>query len=182
MTRTPAACWMGVALLLVVGIAHESAAQTALAVVPVEWPAPLYPQIAQSARVMGEVEVAIDVRPDGTVAAVEAIAGPSLLRQASEEAARRARFECRGCTEGTVRYTLDLTYRLLGRGCVEVLRRAPQIVSPTRGRVTVDVEVMMLIDPASTAVRSGRCLWLWRCGLKTLETAPVTPVCSQVGS
>jgi hypothetical protein len=54
--------------------ATVASAQTAAAIVPIEWPRPVYPQIAQSARVTGKVELAVDVRPDGSVAAVEALA------------------------------------------------------------------------------------------------------------
>ena len=136
-------------------------------VVPVQWPQPTYPQIAQSARVGGDVEVAVDVRSDGSVAAAEAIAGPPLLREASENAARRTRFECRGCASGVVRYSLYVTYRILPNEAREVMRQAPLVVSPTQGWITVDTasradELHIRFEWMS--VRAPKCLYLWRCG------------------
>ena len=88
---------------LTVVCAAPAVAQPGVAIVPVEWPRPVYPQIARSARVQGEVEVAVDVRPDGSVAAVQVVRGIPLLDQAVTEAVRRARFECRGCVDAANR-------------------------------------------------------------------------------
>jgi hypothetical protein len=44
------------ALLVALVVAAPAAAQT---ITPREWPQPIYPMIAQSARIQGDVEVAI---------------------------------------------------------------------------------------------------------------------------
>lgn len=53
---------------------------------------PSYPAPAKSARITGVVTVMVEVDPDGTVATVQSTSGPSVLRQAAMEAARRWKF------------------------------------------------------------------------------------------
>ena len=124
--------WLTGTLVAVV-CAAPALAQPAATIVPVEWPRPIYPQIAQTARVQGQVEVAIDVRPDGSVAAVEVVRGIPLLDHAVTDAARRARFECRDCVDAVNRYSLYVTFRLQDPPAGP----APLIISPTQGWVTV---------------------------------------------
>ena len=154
-------------------------------ITPVEWPRPIYPQIAQSARVTGDVELAIDVRLDGTVASVRAVSGPPLLIQAAEDAARPVAFTCRRCTEALSRYSLYVTFRLASEWPPRQV--APLVISPTQGWVTVLAPVPMIgggpavidgdgrargvkclflwrCDPPPRRARAADCLWLWRCG------------------
>jgi TonB family protein len=159
------------------------AAQTAATIVPIEWAQPIYPGIAQNANVQGDVEVAVDVRPDGSVAAVEVVRGIPLLDQAVVDAVRRARFQCRGCGDAPNRYSLYVTFKLSDQD--PAAGPAPLVVSPTQGWVTVIGPVPMIgggpgrpdpptrglkclflwrCDPPATRARAGNCLWLWRCG------------------
>jgi TonB family protein len=144
----------------------DHAAQPSEAVItPVEWPRPVYPQIAQSARVSGDVEVAIDVRPDGAVAAARAVSGSPLLDQAALDAARGTRFECRGCREAITPYSLYVTFRLQDEE--HSFQVTPLVVSPTQGWVTV-VATPQVIDhdgprPVDGPTRGIKCLFAWRC-------------------
>jgi TonB family protein len=154
-------------------------------IVPIAWPHPVYPQIAQSARVQGDVEVAVDVRPDGSVAAADVVRGVPLLNQAAVDAARRARFECRHCVGALNRYSLYVTFRLSLQD--PPVDPAPLVVSPSQGWVTVTAPVPFVnggpgpmdgdgrergikclflwrCDPPAQRARDGHCLWLWRCG------------------
>jgi TonB family protein len=143
--------------------AAVASAQTAEAViVPLRWPEPIYPQIAQSARVTGDVEVAIDVRPDGSVAAAKVVKGLPLLDRAAEDAARQAVFECRNCVDPVSRYSLYVSFRL---GDAEAARQ-PVSVSPTQGWVTVSAPSPMIGGGPGVIprVRATKCLFLWRCG------------------
>jgi TonB family protein len=56
-------------------------------------PKPVYPEDAKQQRVTGTVVVQVDVNEQGRVMTAKAVAGPSMLRGAAEEAARKARFE-----------------------------------------------------------------------------------------
>jgi len=74
---------------------HAAAGQAGSDVVPVTVMRPAYPRIAESARVHGEVEVQVAVRPNGTVESATVIRGLPLLQPAALEAARKSRFDCR---------------------------------------------------------------------------------------
>ena len=56
-------------------------------------PQPVYPGIALAARASGEVSVQVTVDENGDVTAASAVRGHPLLRQAAEQAARRAKFK-----------------------------------------------------------------------------------------
>jgi TonB family protein len=170
-------------LAMVLANAAAAAAQlTAAVITPVEWPRPVYPQIAESARVSGDVEVAVEVRPDGTVASARAVSGPRLLTQAAEDAARRVVFTCGQCTEALNRYSLFVTFRLSAQEQPPLV--GPLVVSPTQGWVTVvlprledqavyyPVRLVRSIkcaylwrcQPAAERAHAANCLWLWPCG------------------
>jgi len=55
-------------------------------------PVPIYPQIAMRARTAGKVEVEVTVDETGKVISAQATAGPTALRDAAVDAAKRARF------------------------------------------------------------------------------------------
>ncbi len=179
-----ARAWLTTTLLAIV-CAAPAVAQTAATMVPVEWPRPVYPQIAQSARVQGDVEVAIDVRPDGVVESVEIVRGAPLISHAAQTAARSMRFTCRDCGPGVNRYSLYVTFRLSHSD--SPVGPAPLVISPTQGWVTVvatppfigggpglidgdgrtrGVKCLFLwrCDPPPQRARAAHCLWLWRCG------------------
>ncbi len=54
---------------------------------------PTYSPIAQRANIEGKVTVEIELDEKGNVVEAKAVSGPSLLRQAAEEAAKRSRFK-----------------------------------------------------------------------------------------
>jgi TonB family protein len=56
-------------------------------------PQPKYPPMALASRTQGTVTVQVIVDEDGNVASARAVAGPVPLRGASEEAARKAKFD-----------------------------------------------------------------------------------------
>ena len=161
----PRAVWLLLAATTWAGlaVAPSAEAQTEVAIVPLEWPTPVYPQIAESARIQGDVEVDVDVRADGSVEAARAVSGPPLLRVSAEDAARRARFDCRGCVQATTRYSLYVTYRQFDRERPQP-GVTPLVVSPTQGWVTVVTsEPEIHINWAWLSVRGPTCLYLWRC-------------------
>lgn len=144
---------------LVLCLAAPIEAQT---ITPLVWPTPYYPLIAQATRAHGDVEVAVHVRPDGTVAAAEAVKGPAGLQEASVDAAKRTRFHCQDCAAPSTLYSLYVTFRLYGGRCRQT--PPPLIVSPTQGWVTVDEPPPMLnADYVWLKVRGPRCLYLWLC-------------------
>ena len=76
-------------------------------------PQPAYPPAAKAAGVSGTVVVQVIVGEDGSVAEAEAVSGPDLLREASVEAALRARFAPTRLSGQPVRVSGVITYRFV---------------------------------------------------------------------
>jgi hypothetical protein len=133
--------------------------------------------------VQGDVEVAIDVRSDGVVEAVDVVSGAPLIREAAEAAARTMRFACRECGAGVHRYSLYVTFQLSSNE--RPTSPAPLVISPTQGWITVvapmpfvsggpgpvdpptrGIKCLFLwrCDPPARRARAASCWWLWRCG------------------
>jgi len=76
-------------------------------------PPAVYPPAAKAARVSGTVTVQVEVDEDGSVAKAEAVSGPSLLREAAEDAAREARFSPTRLSGQPVRVAGVITYHFV---------------------------------------------------------------------
>ena len=140
-------------------------------VVPTRVPQLVYPPIAQSAAVRGDVVVKVVVRPDGSVASAAVESGAPLLREAALKAAQQAEYECRGCTDPGTPYSLVFAFRIVGR---DEPKPATGLTFDREGRAMVSVvgEVGYWWEGAvfsrvAARARSRKCLWLWRCGLKS---------------
>jgi TonB family protein len=98
-----------------------------------------YPPLARQARISGDVQVSIRVRPDGTVASAEALSGHPILSPAAVDNAKKSEFECRGCTSET-EYVLTYTF-----GFIEDMTPYNKF--------------------EDHPVRKAKCLYLWKCGV-----------------
>jgi TonB family protein len=139
------------------------------AVVPMRWSRPAYPAIAASARVAGEVEVVIEVRSDGSIESAMVVSGSPLLSGAALEAARSSHFECRGCSEATMAYSIVFSFQLEGTPDLVVGGQGEIVnVSPSQSRVTIVGETAIVggIVYSHIVFRSAKCLWLWKCGYR----------------
>jgi TonB family protein len=56
------------------------------------WEAPVYPAIAQAARVSGDVVVRVEIGPDGLVRSEKFVSGPPMLRQVTLDAVKKWRY------------------------------------------------------------------------------------------
>ena len=112
------------------------------AVVPVRLLRPVYPPIAVSARVSGDVEVNVRVRPDSSVESATIVSGPTLLQQAALEAAQKSSFECRGCSEAATPYSVVFAFQLVGetQSAAEDDQRGTVTETPSQSRVTIVAE------------------------------------------
>lgn len=137
---------------------------------------PIYPPVARAARITGDVDLVLTVRPDGAVDSVDA-SGHPLLGESAVISARQSRFECRGCTEQFNKYRLVYTFNIEGECECEPretasIKKEPQQAYPqfpdAQHHVTVVAQVFCTCDPLGTKirVRSVKCLYLWRCGSK----------------
>lgn len=56
---------------------------------------PIYPPLARQALVMSDVQLQVQIRPDGTLDSAEVISGHPMLKQAALESAQKSQFICR---------------------------------------------------------------------------------------
>lgn len=99
---------------------------------------PVYPPLARQARIAGDVELEIKVRPNGTVASARLISGHPMLVRAAIDSATRSTFVCQECKEDTTLYSLTYTFGL---------------------RIDPDGNC---VDGGSY-IRARKCLYLWKC-------------------
>ncbi|HTW32137.1 MAG TPA: TonB family protein [Candidatus Sulfotelmatobacter sp.] len=100
---------------------------------------PLYPPLAREARIMGDVEVKLAIRRDGSVVSAEVISGHPMLKPAALLSAQKSTFSCNpGCTDDVTTFVMTYTFGMRENGSCS----APRWIHP----------------------RSKRCLYLWRCG------------------
>jgi hypothetical protein len=136
---------------------------------------PIYPAIARAAHIMGDVEVALDIRSDGSVQSAAAINGPPLLVNTAVDSARQSQFQCQGRGEAVTPIHLSYTFQLVDSGgcCAPIgdvsKGAAPNQPTPgvtqSQNHVTIVAYPECICDPAiaRTRVRSLRCLYLWKC-------------------
>jgi TonB family protein len=143
-------------------------------VVVVNLIAPTYPPVARTARIVGDVDLNLSIRRDGSIESAVEVSGHPLLTVAALDSAQHAQFECRKCTEETNSYRLVYTFKIEGDCACEPKDAAPKPSGPYQtytqitdapNRVTVTAEILCICDPASDfkKKRSLRCFYLWRC-------------------
>jgi TonB family protein len=131
---------------------------------------PMYPALAHQARIQGDVEVRVDVRQDGSVGSADVISGHPMLAPAALASARESQFECRGCSDPVTSYAMVYTFQLAPTQTTDVSNNDAQLqpihVTQSQNHVTVSAEPMPITCAltARLAVRSAKCLYLWRCG------------------
>src|ERR1700680_161479 len=115
---------------------------------------PIYPPLARAARVIGDVQIELSIRRDGSIESTNVVSGHQLLKQAALESAQKSTFDCHNCrADGN---TYELTYSFTLRD-----DKAPC------GKVEIDKE---------WHVRSSKCLYLWKCTvLRTFRTVYTNP-------
>jgi TonB family protein len=138
---------------------------------------PIYPPVARTARVYGDVKLTLSIRRDGTVESVNVVSGHPLLKQAAIVSAQQSQFECQGCTDSTS-YLMVYTFQLGPTIYCETTGGASRDIEPEASfpKVTQTRNHVILFDrPVGTCdlapdlhrrVRSAKCLYLWRCGVR----------------
>ena len=78
---------------------------------------PVYPPLARQAHIVGDVELLLEVRVNGSVESVDVVSGHPLPKQAAVDSAKQSRFECQRCGEGTLPYHLVYSFQLVAENC-----------------------------------------------------------------
>lgn len=131
---------------------------------------PIYPRLAQQARISGVVRICLQLRKDGTVESTEVVDGHPMLVQAALDSAQKSIFECGDCGQAKARYLLVYSFEIRD-GCHSGPHCDPSdidklVISQSPGRVALSVGSLCTCDPTATLIRfrSARCLYLWKCG------------------
>ena len=128
-SRLPFAWLAPLLVASITGTVHAVSlhAQTVPLPTAVEIHAPIYPEMALKARILGTVSIRVLVKSDGTVNTVSVVTrAHPLLDQASEAAAQRWRFQPSAVSDN--RYlTLTFSFRLDGEGTSFLLPAAVEI-------------------------------------------------------
>lgn len=141
---------------------HQPASPAGPSVRLVKLQSPVYPEIARTANIYGDVRLRVEIRPDGNVESVEYVSGPPLLKKAAVESAQRSTFECRECST-TTPYGMVYSFQLTGSDCCNTADSTD--VSQSENHVWVTAWHLCICDlPAIIKFRSIKCLYLWRCG------------------
>lgn len=139
-----------------------------------------YPEMARRARVAGTVQLNVIVRSDGTVESVTVVSGHPMLNPFAVESARQTEYDCNGCKQLTpylMTYNFELGEALYCKGIdangyAIYDQSSYQRVSHSSNTVTIYDRPFATCDPTVTTsftkIRSAKCLWLWRCGRRTV--------------
>jgi hypothetical protein len=138
--------------------------------------APVYPQIARTAHIAGDLVLTVEVKQDGTVESAVLVSGPPLLARVAIQSAERSQFECRNCGAEPTQIELTYTFRLVDGGCCVSPEGTSKSESPSspsevipsvsqsQNHITVIDYTGCTCDMAPVwKVRSWKCLYLWRC-------------------
>jgi hypothetical protein len=106
-----------------------------------------------------------------------------MLAETAIQSAKRSQFECSGCDADLTSYSLRYKFELLPvdhtKDCASLTDEErngypPPRVDLSQHEVTVFGKVMETCDPAAELVRirSMKCLYLWKCGVREVELHP----------
>ncbi len=170
---------MAVLLLLFLLVGTEALAQSVSPrVAIVNLHAPVYPALANQARIVGDVEIKVVIRPNGQIDedSIVVVTGHPMLVPTARESLVKSRYECVGCTQPFKYFVLFSFFPgpFLSQGCTSgtedsaliTKSREPQ-VSHFENHVTIVGPPQALCvcpgAPSRLKYRSARCLYLWNC-------------------
>lgn len=136
-----------------------------------------YPKGARNAAIQGKVELELHFTADGTIKSLDVVhADHALLVEAAIKSARLSYFECTNCAGTGPAYSLTYEFRILASDPEQFCKNPDQQPAPALDaflhKVTVFANEVWTCDPSVvmrrtyTRVRSAKCLYLWRCGLR----------------
>jgi hypothetical protein len=143
---------------------------------------PIYPPLAKHARIIGDVDLELTVRQDGSLESVAVVSGHPLLTAYALDSVQHSQFECRSCGEAVTSERIVYTFQL---DSTEYCSQKPVTSNTDQGKksypqVLQSINHVTVIDEpigncdseifSVKEVRSAKCFYLWRCGVSTLIT------------
>jgi TonB family protein len=143
---------------------------------------PIYPPLALQARITGTVELNVTVRRDGSVESVTVVSGHPMLCDAALDSARHTEWECKGCKEAAISHRVEYKFKHgepLPCARWSTAANGNPIYDKPAAHVTQSGDTIIdspapTCDPAVELrkVRSPKCLYLWRCGVREVGEKP----------
>ena len=125
---------------------------------------PIFPAIARTAHISGDVILTVGVRKDGSVASAEFVGGPPILQWAAQNSAKQSQFECRKCGDEITSYRMVYTFQIDETApCCQPNEPAPRVTQTEKHVTIIAPRVCLCGSTVPTKVRSLRCLYLWKC-------------------
>src|ERR1700690_2232351 len=136
-----------------------------------------YPRDARNAAIQGKVQLRLQFKSDGTIESVNVVhADHVMLVEAAIGSARASHFECRNCVGTVPAYSLTYEFQIVASDPEQYCKTPDKPPLPTLDaslhKVAVFANEVWTCDPAAvirhtyTRVRSAKCLYLWKCGLR----------------
>jgi hypothetical protein len=136
-----------------------------------------YPRGARNAAIRGKVQLELHFNAGGTIESLDIVhADHAMLVGDAIESARASHFECANCAGTVPAYSLTYEFRILSSDPEQFCRAPDQQPPPeldaSLHKVTVFAYEVWTCDPSAvirrtyTRVRSAKCLYLWKCGLR----------------
>ena len=143
---------------------HRTPEEPESGVVLVKLAPPIYPAIARTAHISGDVILTVGVRKDGSVASAEFVGGPPILQWAAQNSAKQSQFECRKCGDEITSYRMVYTFQIDETApCCQPNEPAPRVTQTDKHVTIIAPRVCLCGSTVPTKVRSLRCLYLWKC-------------------
>lgn len=135
---------------------------------------PIYPPLARAARVSGDVEIALQIRQDGSVKSAYVVRGHPLLKAAALDSAQSSTFECHECREVLNPYSILYTFGFTTtQHCCQSQKNSgsagpPPGITQSQNHVTILSDPLCICDPGADIikVRSLKCMFLWHCSTR----------------
>jgi TonB family protein len=182
--------YLGILIALSPVLTQRCAAQldgnkdSAPAIILGKLPAPIYPPLARTARVIGDVQINLSINADGTIKSATIATGHPLLVQAALDSVKQSRFDCRGCIEGSsnseiVTYSFRMSAREPDPCCCSSGKPQPDSllqVSKSGDHIVLTGPPGCICPDECTRAsalkhaqfRSVKCLFLWKCGFHNI--------------
>jgi TonB family protein len=138
---------------------------------------PVYPRMAQLARIQGKARIEIRLEPDGKVSVVSSSGDHGLLVEAGRQAVEGSQLSCDKCDGKSGAFTIDFDFKLIARPSASPCsdNESSALLGPAN-HVTVSIKMPCVYRYGVVVqkVRGPRCLYLWRCAQRSHDTDTVT--------
>ena len=147
---------------------------------------PVYPPVAKQVRVIGDVQLALLIRPDGSIESATVVSGHPLLKQAALDSAQHSQFACKDCDKEPRSFQMTYSFQLGATVyCTESSAPAkadeqeksyPRVVEAENHITVIDRPVGtcdLAFKIIGKKVRSIKCMYLWKCGLADWHEEPL---------